>query len=456
MKKFAILILGFALLGISPSSAIEVSSGMQDIDNHEVATKGKNHAAVWSTYSEDQDLSVMYASAKRGTGDWTPPYVIAAGEGYIYPDVEILDNGKIVVAAVVNHSFVISTTTNSGTQFEEGEIAQGTNAFYFTHPYELELYANGNKLTAVGVVNENGLPEIRTFDLKSNSSNWTSKLVMNGFPTDQLAGCDYEIDVCETNYRLDLSFNKKDQQTIAVIITLDNRVDEELIETYTLFESQRKSLTSNWQSPQLLERYGPADIDGYAFWVTGNVTTPKGKSVLAWTSGFNGQPTRAKIAVSKGFGKEFLQTDSSTLNLGTYSMDPFLYASGEKVTAVFTRTVEGSGDFLITGEVGSMKKAKKSLLDNHWVYRMSKVNGKLTLISVKESEMGPLGIYVSEFKNGNWSLPKKITISTQGDLSPILWNSSIATSSTNILIATSSYNQELDMYGVGLEITTHK
>lgn len=456
MKKIAILLLSFALAGITSANAVEVTLGMQDVDNHVVATKGKNYAVAWTTYNEDQNTAVLYASVKRGSSDWTLPAEIASGDGYIYPDLEILDNGKIVVIAVVNNSFVISSTTKTGTQLGEGEIAPGTNEFYFTHPYELEIYVNGNNLTVTAVVNETGNPEIRTFDLKATDSTWTNKFVMSGFPTSHLEGCEYDVEVCDTNYHLNLSFNKKGQQTLAVMVSLYNYTNEESLETYLLFETQRKTTNGNWQSPVLLERYGPAVIEGWAFWVTGNVTTPKGKSVISWISGFNELPNRGRIAVSKSFGKDFVRTDSATLNTGASSQGPYLLNTGEKVTAVYIGETDNEIEFVYTGDPGNLKKAKKSLLQDHWMVGLFKVNGSMRLVSIKEDQQGNSVTYVTKFKNGNWTTPKAQEFSVPEGMTVQAWGVDVAASSTSIIMSASSFNPEEEIYGAGLDVVISK
>lgn len=457
MKKFLALVLCLPLLGIAPTSAVEVAAGMQDVSNFEVASQGKNYVATWTTYSPDNDSFVLYASVKRGSGAWSSASIITSGTGYISPDVAVLQNGKIFVAAVVDQQFLVSTTSNTGKTFSDFSVAKGAGTFTFQNPSDFGLHASGNTLTAYGAVTKNNRPEIYVFDLTVNSKTWKPKFVMDAFPSSQFTPCELDGDNCYLNIRFDLSSNSKGQQTMAVIVNHNLRNGENYDETYVLFETQRKSLKSNWTSPDILERYGPATIQSYYFWVTGNVTTAKGKSALAWTSGFNSETARARISVSKSFGKEFKPSDNSELSKDEGSYDAQLLATGETIQAVYVRRTANQDGSIYIGKVGNLKNAVQAEFDGYWLIALYKINSVLKVIYfLPDPETNVTNSYAMNFKNGKWATPKVIFPEPNDPLKLWAWNTDFATNGTNIIGAVSAFNESEQIYGIGLDIHIFK
>jgi|688.fasta_scaffold167419_2 hypothetical protein len=415
MKKIIAILLGVALSvsALASAKATEITGEMENVWWANTSTNGKTSVAFWDIWNyENQNYDNYFVFNFDGKDDgWSEPVVVEAD--YIF-DIEVLSSGKIIFAYLDGEVAYLQTTTD-GNNFSTPTELQIGAGMTLDEDYEFRMESLGKIVTMVAEVkNEEGV-QIFSWTSNKSQSAWTKKVVTdNLFPSSTFDDCNYLSEGCSHSVRnLTFGQNAKGQQTLVARVRVSDDSTNPTTDHWANFAFQRKTATSNWKAPQLLDTYGPEEINGHAYMVGPVVVTPKGKAAYAYTKGYNDEPHAIQIFVSSGFGKPFVRKDHGTLSPVHGTESPDLVNVGEKIYTAFNKYTSAddySHPEVYFGEVGKLNKAKKvGTSGSHRMIEFARVNGKFTIVSESENN-GKYIVQIRKLTGKKWSSPKRILV----------------------------------------------
>jgi hypothetical protein len=419
VKKFVSIIIALvlSLTALTNARATEITGDMSNVWWANINSNGKVSAASWELWNyENQKYDNYVAFNFDGKDDgWTEPVVIPSD--YFF-DIEVLTSGKIVFAYLDNEVAYLQTTTDGNNFSDPTELSLGSG-MRIESDYELEIESLGKIVTLVAEVRNDESVQIFSWTSNKNLTAWTKKVVTNDvFPARIFSECTtYSYPCYHAVRNLRLGQNSKGQQTLVARVFVSDDDTNPATDHWANFAFQRKTPTSNWKAPQMLDSFGPEEVDRHAYQVSQVVVTPKGKAAWAYTKGFNDDPDAVQIFVSSGFGKAFKLKDHGTLSSVYGTGTPTLVNVGEKFYTAFNKNSsedELAQPDVYVGEVGKLNKAKRvGTAGTHRMFAFTILNGKFTMVSESESN-GKYIIQLRKLSKNMWSQPVEILAHPNG------------------------------------------
>ncbi|MCX6403603.1 MAG: hypothetical protein NT032_06840 [Actinobacteria bacterium] len=462
MKKIIAILLGVALSvsTLASAKAVEITGGMSDIWWANTDTNGKTSVAYWDIWNyENQNYDNYFVFNFDGTDEgWSEPVVV--GADYVF-DVEVLSSGKIIYVYLDNDDDVVYLqSTMDGNNFSIRTELPVDNGMTIDSDSELVIDSLGKIITIIGEFRDESSVHLFSWISNKTQSAWTKKVVTdNVFPTSTFDFCEYSSETCFHGIQnLTFGQNAKGQQSLVARVKVATNSADPNTEQWANIAYQRKSATSNWKSPQVLDTFGPEEINSYTYMVGPVVVTPKGKSAYAYSKGYNDDPHAIQIFVSSGFGKKFVRKDQGVLSSVYGTESPTLVNVGEKIYTAFNKNTSAEDEDhpdVYFGEVGKLNKAKKvGTAGSHRMVSFGQLNGKLTVVSESESD-GKFSVQVRKFNGKKWSGPKTILNHPNGfGISP--WDSGCDVSAKLFICSASvlaeAYDPENYQNPIGLNV----
>jgi hypothetical protein len=388
VKKLVSIIIALvlSLTALTNARATEITGDMSNVWWANINSNGKVSAASWELWNyvnQKYDNYVAFNFDGKDDG-WTEPVVIPSD--YFF-DIEVLSSGKIVFAYLDNGVAYLQTTTDGNNFSDPTELSLGSSMRIESY-YEFEIESLGKIVTLVAEVRNDESVQIFSWTSNKNLTTWTKKVVTNDvFPARIFSECTSYSHPCYHAVRnLRLGQNSKGQQTLVARVFVSDEDTNPATDHWANFAFQRKTPTSNWKAPQMLDSFGPEEVDRHAYQVSQVVVTPKGKTAWAYTKGFNDDPDAVQIFVSSGFGAAFKRKDHGTLSSVYGTGTPTLVNVGEKRV----------------GTAGT-----------HRMFAFTILNGKFTMVSESESN-GKYIIQLRKLNKNKWSQPDEILVHPNG------------------------------------------
>lgn len=415
MKKIIAILLGVALSvsALASAKATEITGEMENVWWANTSTNGKTSVAFWDIWNyENQNYDNYFVFNFDGKDDgWSEPVVVEAD--YIF-DIEVLSSGKVIFAYLDGDVTYLQTTTD-GNNFSTPKVLPLGAGMSLDSDGEFEIESLGKIVTIIGEARNDESVHLFSWTSNKSQSAWTKKVVTdNLFPVSTFNDCTYGLETCYHSVRrLTFGQNAKGQQTLVARVEVSDESTNQRTDQWATIAFQRKSASSSWKAPQLLDSYGPEEISSSPYMVGPVVVTPKGKSAYAYTKGYNDDPHAIQIFVSSGFGKPFVRKDHGTLSPVHGTESPDLVNVGEKIYTAFNKNTSAEGydhPDVYFGEVGKLNKAKKvGTAGSHRIIEFARVNGKFTIVSVSETN-GKYIVQIRKLTGKKWSSPKRILV----------------------------------------------
>jgi hypothetical protein len=448
MKKIIALLLGAALSvsALASAKATEITGEMENVWWANTSTNGQTSVAFWDIWNyENQNYDNYFVFNFDGKDDgWSEPVVVEAD--YIF-DIEVLSSGKIIIAYLDGDVTYLQTTTD-GNNFSTPTVLPVGAGMRLDSGDEIVIESFGKIVTIFGEARNDESVHLFSWTSNKSQSAWTKKVVSdNLFPSSTFDDCTYMSERCSHSVRnLTFGQNAKGQQTLVARVRVSDDSTNPTTEHWANLAFQRKTATSKWKAPQLLDSYGPEDINGYAYMVGPVVVTPKGKAAYAYTKGYNDEPHAVQIFVSNGFGKPFVRKDHGTLSPVHGTESPDLVNVGEKIYTAFNKYTSAE-DYdhpeVYFGEVGKLNKAKKvGTSGSHRMIEFARVNGKFTIVSESETN-GKYIVQIRKLTGKKWSSPKRILVDSN-DYGVSSWDSGCEAAAKFLICSAPVFSQAFD------------
>jgi hypothetical protein len=448
MKKIIAILLG-AVLSVSvlaSAKATVITGEMENVWWANTSTNGKTSVAFWDIWNyENQNYDNYFVFNFNGKDDgWSEPVVVEAD--YIF-DIEVLSSGKIIFAYLDGEVAYLQSTTD-GNEFSTPTELPVDNGMTIDSDSELVIDSLGKIITIIGEFRDESSVHLFSWISNKTQSAWTKKVVTdNVFPTSTFDVCEYSSEACFHGIQnLTFGQNAKGQQTLVARVKVVDEGSNPSIDQWANIAYQRKSATSNWKSPQVLDTFGPEEINSYAYMVGPVVVTPKGKSAYAYAKGYNDGPRSIQIFVSSGFGKPFVRKDHGTLSPVNGTSGPTLINVGEKFYTAYNKNTSAE-DYdhpeVYFGEVGKLNKAKKvGTSGSHRMIEFARVNGKFTIVSESETN-GKYIVQIRKLTGKKWSSPKRILVDSN-DYGVSSWDSGCEAAAKFLICSAPVLSQAFD------------
>ncbi|MEN9692756.1 MAG: hypothetical protein RLZZ330_400 [Actinomycetota bacterium] len=404
MRKILIVLMTMALSSIGLLSAkADVVTGVSAYAGIDVATNGKSSVIAFATNS-DSDKST-YVKVKRGSKAWSKAVKLIDGDVDMYPQVEMLLDGRAIAVFYINDSLYYSMTSKTGTKFSTPKKLPGSADLVFNWSFDLSAFSNHVMISAA-VIKSHSLFAY-TWDLQKK---WTMNEAGDLFDPELFAHCDYEdFENCWMhNSSFSTVSNKKGQLSLAVTSYQENLTVDPIQVRMVLQTFKRSSAKVEWSAPSVLFtkdlEITEGDGNENGFWINSQVITPKGKIAIAMNQGDVDSGFHASVFVASKFNQDFVESDSETLGDVISSEDAFLIAKGEKIFAGFNTQVDEQSQFVVKyGELGNLENASTAV-SGYYLDGLGMVNGKPTMM-MGILNWRPANIFTIKLTKANWSEP---------------------------------------------------